>query len=146
VAYHAAMLAVAVGSDKEERYLKAVRRRRIKIDKPNLNESGLSYKMSADGKRILKGFQAIEGIGPATARDLVAGQPYSSWTDFADKAIGTEISGVRTFHPDQTSAEQLIGTVKALYTAGVFDKEVVPPLGEGYVKKTRKKKILEEAA
>jgi DNA polymerase-3 subunit alpha len=146
VAYHAAMLAVAVGSDKEERYLKAVRRRRIKIDRPNLNESGLSYKMSADGKRILKGFQAIEGIGPATARDLVAGQPYSSWTDFADKAIGTEISGVRTFHPDQTSAEQLIGTVKALYTAGVFDKEVAPPLGEGYVKKTRKKKILEEAA
>lgn len=45
------------------------------------NRSGEGFRV-LDEQTILGGFSDIRGIGPELARDLVARQPYRSWTDF----------------------------------------------------------------
>ena len=141
VEYHAALLSVASGTDREEKYLKAARRRKITVSEPNLNESAMHYTMSKDKKKILKGFLSLDGVGVVMARHLCAGQPYRSWEDFSKKSVGTKVTGLKEFHEGETSSEQLQGTVRILYEQGMFKKIGQPPLGAGYVKKTRKKKV-----
>jgi DNA polymerase-3 subunit alpha len=139
IEFHAALLEVAGGTDKETQYIRATRGRGIRIRKPDLNGSKQGYAIHR--KAIRKGFLAIDGLGPVIARHLERGQPYKSWDDFAAKAVGTKISGVKDFHPHETSPDQLVGTVRILYDLGVFADSIGdPPFGEGYVKPTRRKK------
>lgn len=139
VEFHAALLQVAGGTDKEPQYVRATRARGIRVRNPDLNGSKAHYAIHRDS--IRKGFLAIDGLGPVMARQIERGQPYSDWTDFASKAVGTRISGVKDFHPGQTSADQLVGAVKMLHHVGAFEDSIGGlPLGEGYVKPTRRKK------
>jgi DNA polymerase-3 subunit alpha len=127
VEFHAALLAVAAGTDKEEHYVRVTRKRGVKVRSPDLNGSGSVYRM--DGKVIRKGFLSIDGIGPAMAPSLVAGQPYADWDDFVTKAITLKISGVKPFKKGKTCPEELVGAVRSLFEAGAFRDSLEIPFG-----------------
>jgi DNA polymerase-3 subunit alpha len=130
VHFHAALLAVAAGTDKEVQYLRVTRRRKVKVKGPDLNGSGAVYRVDPTGRWVRKGFRSIDGIGPGTAPALERGQPYIDWEDFVTKSIGTSIDGVKPFKKGKTTPEELIGTVKALYEAGAFEDSIGnPPFG-----------------
>lgn len=128
--FHAALLAVAAGTDKEAKYLTVTRRRRVRVLPPDLNASKLVYAVDTRRKAIRKGLLSIEGIGMAMARDLVANQPYVDWADFTTKCIGTKVTGVKPFKPNVTVEDDLVGTVRHLHRANAFrDSLGATPLG-----------------
>ena len=126
VEFHAALLAVATGTDKEKQYIKTTRRRKLKIKSPSINRSGVVYAMDPSRKYIRRGLQSIKGVGIAMARDLVAHQPYEDWADFQAKLTGTKVTGLKTFKPGKTYVDELVGTVKALHEAEAFAESIGP--------------------
>ena len=131
VQFHAALLAVAAGTEKEAYYIRTTRQRRYRIKSPDVNVSGQVFAMDPNGKSIRKGLLSIKGLGRAMAVDLVANQPYADWDDFVTKSIGTKVTGVKPFKPGVTTPDELIGTVAALYQAGAFKDSIGdPPFGK----------------
>jgi DNA polymerase-3 subunit alpha len=128
VEFHAALLSVAAGTDKEPKYLRLARRRNVRVKSPDINGSGKSYRV--DRNAIRRGFLSVEGIGRQIADALVRGQPYVDWEDFVTKSIGTRITGVKSFVPEQTLPGELIGSVKQLHEVGAFASIGDPPFGE----------------
>lgn len=128
--FHAALLAVAAGTTKEDHYLRVTRKRGVRVLPPDLNASKLVYAVDTRRKAIRKGLLSVDQVGMAMARDLVAGQPYVDWADFTTKSIGTKVTGVKDFRPGVTVEDDLKGTVKALHHANAFRDSLGPtPLG-----------------
>jgi len=139
VQFHAALLAVASGTDKEAQYITATRKRGYRIKRPDINSSGLVYTVDKSGKSIRKGLLSVPGVGLGMAPDIVASQPYSDWDDFATKMIGTKVTGIKPFKPGETSEAELVGAVAKLHAAGAFEDSIGSlPLGNGKVKKVIK--------
>lgn len=112
--FHAALLAVASGSDKERGYQIATRARRIRLLKPDVNSAGATYKVDPKGQGIRRGLTSIKSIGPATARKIEEQQPFTSIEDFCDRV---NISGVKDWHNDKTYDT---GSLKVLAEAGAL--------------------------
>lgn len=128
--FHSALLSVAAGTDKEQRYLRVTRNRGVRVLPPDLNASKHVYAVDNRRKAVRKGFLSIPYVGKATADDLVANQPYGDWDDFVTKSIGTKVTGVKPFRPGVTVEDDLVGTVKHLHHANAFRDSLGPiPLG-----------------
>jgi len=64
----------------------------IEIKKVDLNESAVDFEIV--GKGIHIGFSKVKGIGLNAAKEIVAGQPYDSLTDFLHR-IGTDANRLK---------------------------------------------------
>ena len=78
----------------------------IKIIPPDINNSGSNYEV-LDRKTIVMGFSAIKGLGEKGVINIVANQPYSSFSDFLLRTEGRVINKLR---------------MEALAKSGCFDK------------------------
>ena len=120
VEYFASLLEVFSGNDKEAEYKKACRTKGIRIKRPHLNDSGISYSVDSTGRCIRQGITNLKGIGPKTAQRIVELRPeggYTSIEHFA-RTVGSRVSGVKPFMED---GDDTVGALGILKEAGLFD-------------------------
>ena len=115
--YHTALLGVASGGDgkKENRYLRATRRRGIRVLAPEINTSGATYTIDATRGSIRRGLQSIDGVGSITAARLEALQPFEDLDDLVARAATATISGHKEY---DGSPESLTGILRKLWDSG----------------------------
>jgi DNA polymerase-3 subunit alpha len=112
--FHAALLAVASGSDKERDYQIATRARQIHLLKPDVCNSGATYTVDPKGRGIRRGLTSIKGVGVATAREIERKQPFNDLKDFCDRV---KISGIKDWAVDGTYE---VGALQTLAEAGAL--------------------------
>jgi DNA polymerase-3 subunit alpha len=78
----------------------------IKITPPDINESGLGFKV-LDKQTILYGIESVKHVGPTGAREIFDNRPYISYDDFAARVPARAVN--------KTAKESLIGV-------GAFDR------------------------
>lgn len=81
--FYAAFLTHEEEDEKIELCLREMRVREIEVDPPDVNASGIGY--SVENGRILLGLAAIEGIGGASAQEIIKHRPYDSFEDFCQR-------------------------------------------------------------
>lgn len=84
-AFYTATLAIR---DKDEDLLRIAaeaRRMGIAVLPPDVNISRGRFTLSDDGKSIVGSVADIKGIGPATAQNITAARPFTSFLDFYEK-------------------------------------------------------------
>jgi DNA polymerase-3 subunit alpha len=124
--FHAALLAVAAGSDKEPEYLRAARNRGVRILPPDVNYSGASYRVDTSRQgSVRKGLTGIKGIGDVAAMAIEAAQPFHSLKHFSTSVDPRKVTGVKAMPTDidtmqAAHEEDLVGIVRKLSAAGAF--------------------------
>ena len=118
--FHAALLGVAAGGErkKEDRYLRATRKRGIHILPPALNVSGDTYTVDKQRGAIRKGLRAVDGVGEKSAAVLAAGAPYRDLNDLVERSPSRPISGGKDY---DGTPESLKGVLGKLRDAGLLD-------------------------
>ncbi len=86
VEFYAASLAQTADKDKRKKMLKECKRDALVVLPIHINKSKQEFAIEDEGLRI--GFQDIRGIGPVAGMNLVASQPYTSYTDFIGAVMG----------------------------------------------------------
>lgn len=114
--FHTALLEANAGTDKEDVYLKEVRRLGIPVLKPHVNKSAVSWTLDRPHGAIRKGIKSIAGIGVAGAADLVANAPYSSVADLCTRCLARAVSGRK----DYLETGEYKGTLLRLKQAGAL--------------------------
>lgn len=114
--FHTALLGVASEGDanKENRYLRATKRRQIRILAPEINASGASYTLDERRGAIRKGLCSIPGVGTLSAERLCELQPFEDLDDLVARAKG-KVSGWKTY---DGTGESLTGVLGHLYDSG----------------------------
>jgi DNA polymerase-3 subunit alpha len=115
--FHAALLAVAAGTDKETHYQRVTRHRGIRLLKPDVNSSRATYSVDHSVGAIRRGLLSLDGIGPVVAREVEAFQPYRSIDEFCEKVNPVKVSGVYAYLEDKDLS---IGKLAVLYSAGAM--------------------------
>jgi DNA polymerase-3 subunit alpha len=118
VEFHTALLDVSSGSPKEDNYVSATRARNIKIKIAHVNESNESYTISKNGKYIRKGLRSIKGLGPASAKKIVAARPEDGYESTKQFARLTKVSGTK---PYLETGDMEVGTFGKLYENRAFE-------------------------
>jgi len=115
--FHTALLGVASEGDgkKETRYLRATRRRGLRVLAPEINASAASYSIDDRREAIRKGLQSIDGVGGISADKLERRKPFTDLDDLVAKAAEESISGFKEY---DGSPESLSGVLGKLYTSG----------------------------
>jgi DNA polymerase-3 subunit alpha len=126
VEFHAALLAVAAGSDKEQQYLQATKLRELQILRPDVEESGVSYAMGQNRSKkvIRKGLTSIKGVGIKAAEAIVKARPeggFKTIANFAELVDHRKCTGL--IHVRE-SGDLSVGTVNKLYEAGALERLV----------------------
>lgn len=81
--FYAAMLMHEKREEKVKNILKDMQKHGIKILPPDINKSGLSYKI--DGEHLRAGFKGVKFLGDEAIENIIKNQPYSSITDLQNK-------------------------------------------------------------
>jgi len=115
--FHAALLAVAAGTDKEVPYKRVTKMRDIRILKPDINISGATYTVDKKKNCIRRGLMTIEGIGPKVAREIQANQPFKSLDDFCERVSPRIVTGIKKY---RETGEPDVGKLQVLYESGVM--------------------------
>jgi DNA polymerase-3 subunit alpha len=116
--FHAALLAVASGdSKKEPGYLRATRRRGVRIKDPHVNYSESTYAVDKDHGVIRKGLRSINGIGEKSAEVLASLRPYRDLDDLVERTPARPVTRGQAY--DGTGAS-LAGVLGACYEAGAL--------------------------
>jgi DNA polymerase-3 subunit alpha len=102
VEFHAALLAVAAGTDKEQKYISTTVKRGVKLLKPDVNYSQTTYAVDPNGRGVRKGLVSIKGIGYKAARAITGSQPFKDMADFAERVNPRMISGLNDYRKDGT--------------------------------------------
>jgi len=115
--FHTALLDVASSGDsaKENKYLRATRRRGIKVLAPDINRSGAGYTCDVAREAIRKGLRSIAGVGAISADKLAERQPYDDLDDLVSQAASQAVSGHKEY---DGSPESLTGILGKLYDSG----------------------------
>ena len=118
--FHTALLGVASADDakKEGRYLRAARRRGIRVLAPDINVSGATYTVDERLDAVRKGLQSVDGVGAISAEKLEALQPFDGLDDLVQRAATAAISGHKEY--DGTFAS-LTGILGKLCASGCLD-------------------------
>lgn len=116
--FHAALLAVAAGDDKEAKYLRVTRRRGISVLSPHVNVSGDSYTMDVRRGAIRKGLVSVKGVGAVSAGVIAAFAPYRDLRDLVERTPAKPVSRGKNF---DGTPESLIGVLGALRDAGALN-------------------------
>ena len=117
--FYAAVLSVAAGTPKEDPYVTAVRSAGIRIQRADVNESGVSYAVGSKG--IRKGLLAIKGIGGKVAKELIDKRPdggYSSLHELCMLVNRRIITGAKAYIEN---GELDVGVIGKLVEAGALD-------------------------
>ena len=64
------------------KYIKEARDRDVKVEPPNVNESGKKFEPVPERKVIVAGLSSIKGIGPKAVDEIINHRPYKSFEDF----------------------------------------------------------------
>jgi DNA polymerase-3 subunit alpha len=114
--FHTALLGVASEGDtkKETRYLRATKRRQIRVLAPEINTSGASYTIDEARGAIRRGLQSIHGVGSISAEKLHGLQPFTDLSDLVARC-SHRVSGWKEF---DGSPESLTGVLERLYDSG----------------------------
>jgi len=129
VEFYAALLSVAAGQSKaknekqskEQRYASAARRDGIRLLRPDVNYSGVTYSVDPRGRGIRRGLVAIKGIGETNARAIVearADGPFTSLEDFAQRVDHRKVNGIKPF---LLEGDKTVGKFGILVDTGAFD-------------------------
>ena len=130
VEYYAALLAVAAGESnknkktgrtKEQTYLRAARKRRVRILSPDINLSGATY--TVDKRGVRKGLLSIPKIGAVVSTELIKARgdrPFADLDDFARRCYETsgKITGIK---PYLQTGDKTIGHLGILLDSGAMD-------------------------
>lgn len=123
VEFYAALLSVAAGNkDKEPQYVRVVRGMDIRLMRPHVNYSGVTYSVDPRGRGIRRGLMAIKGVGRLSAEAIVAARdttPFSSLSDFAHRVDHRKITGVKPYLEDR---DLTVGVFGKLYDSGALDE------------------------
>lgn len=92
--------------------IQEARRMGLRILPPDINESGVGFKVTPRGIRY--GLDQIKGIGDAAVKDIVAGQPYTSWDDYLARKGRAANSGVTRTLVEVGAFDRLIENRRAL--------------------------------
>lgn len=109
--YMTALLQTWAGRQKEDLYVKEVRRMEIRIMPPHINISGDSWSIDRQRKAIRRGLLSIKGVGAASAKAIADGQPYSSLTDLYNRTSARAVTGMKDYlagKPPKGVTEKLI--------------------------------------
>lgn len=117
VEFHTALLGVASGGEKESRYLRATRKRGIRVLAPDINISGATYTIDHTRGAVRKGLQSIDGIGAITAECLAEYAPFESLDDLAHRVPPRPVSGAKEY---DGTPESLNGVLGKLYASGAL--------------------------
>jgi DNA polymerase III subunit alpha len=115
--YHAAVLVVAAGTDKEDEYKRVTRSRGLRILKPDVNASKATYTVDLKTQSIRKGLLAIEGVGPVVAREIENHQPYRSVEDLCERVNPTKVSGSYAYLENKDTS---VGKLAVLFSSGAM--------------------------
>jgi DNA polymerase-3 subunit alpha len=124
VEFHAALLAVAAGTDKEPKYIKAVRQRDIRIIRADIEDSLATYSVANKRGAIRKGLMAIKGVGEKAATAIVEARPdggFGSVQQFAELTNHRKVNGIKPLR-ESDYHDFSVGTVNKLYEAGALDR------------------------
>ena len=114
--FHAALLETAVGTAKEDQYVKETRRMKVPILPACVNNSAVSWAMDPSGKALRRGLSSIKGIGAKAADAIVANAPYSSVEDVIARCPAKSVTGGKQWAKEGT----LTGVLEALRQAGAL--------------------------
>jgi DNA polymerase III subunit alpha len=119
--YHTALLGVASGgeSKKEDRYVRATRRRGIRVLAPDINISGATYTVDEARAAIRRGLQSIDGVGQISAARLEALQPFRDLDDLVLRAAAQTVSGHKEY---DGTPESLTGVLGKLRDSGCLER------------------------
>jgi DNA polymerase-3 subunit alpha len=120
--WHAAMLAASSGTDKEDAYLQATRRKQIRLMRPDINDSKATYAVDPKGRGIRKGLASIKGIGVSTAEKIAVHAPFK---DVADLCTRAKPSGSKDF---LNSGSYEVGILNKLYEARALNSILEEPV------------------
>lgn len=127
IEFHAALLAVAAGTEKEAKYLKATRLRDIRVVRADVEESDVRYAVTRRGDAIRKGLMAIKGVGDKAAAAIVAARPsggFKTVQAFVENVDHRKCSGIKPLRESLAKGHEpdySVGTVNKLYEAGALD-------------------------
>lgn len=118
--FHAALLAVAAaGSSKRlPEYIRATRRRGIRVLQPHVNNSGSTYRVDRARKAIRKGLVDVKGIGMITSAVLAEHAPYQNLADLIERTPSKPVTGGKNY---DGTPESLEGVLECLYEAGALN-------------------------
>lgn len=113
-------LAAILSTVEKERiseFIHEARRLGYKVLPPDVNESGMGFKMGAN-LSIRYGFNSVMGIGEGAANAIIEGQPYTSWDDFLARkgakcnmghiAILAAVGTFDSIYPNRKALESLL--------------------------------------
>jgi DNA polymerase-3 subunit alpha len=115
--FHAALLAVAAGDKKEPGYLRATRKRGVRVLQPHVNVSGDTYTVDRDRGAIRKGLRSIDGVGEKSAAVLAALAPYRDLSDLMERTPNQPITGGGKY---DGTPDSLTGVLRALRDGGAL--------------------------
>lgn len=125
VEFFAALLAVAAESNskKEPGYVSAARGAGIRLLRPDVNASDVTYGVDPRRKGIRRGLVAIKGVGVKQAAELVALRPGGGYTDLKHLSetvyrVGSPVTGLKPFLKD---GDDTVGTIGKLKEAGALE-------------------------
>jgi DNA polymerase-3 subunit alpha len=112
-----ALLEVWSGREKEDLYVKEARRMKLRMLPPHVNTSGVVWTLDRKHKAIRKGLLSIKGVGDKAAEEIIAGAPYSSYSDLCTRVSGRGITGGKEWLKSGTVS----GRLKTLEDVGALD-------------------------
>lgn len=116
--FHAALLSVAAGGDKEKKYVVTTKKRGIRILAPEINVSGSSYTVDKRQHAIRRGLVSINGIGLKIAEKVAELAPYEDLDDLVRRVPPRPVSGGKNY---DGTPESLEGALGHLYESGTLD-------------------------
>jgi DNA polymerase-3 subunit alpha len=83
-------------SNKIPAYVEEARRMGYKVLPPDINSSGRGFSLGDSGLDIRYGLDAIKGVGEAALTPILANQPFTSFEDFRERAVGVNSGVLKT--------------------------------------------------
>jgi DNA polymerase-3 subunit alpha len=115
--FHAALLAVAAGEDKELEYISATRKRGVSVLPPAVNASRDTYAVDTKRGAIRKGLRSVNGVGEKSAEILAQLAPFKDLDDLVQRSPARPISGGKDY---DGTIESLTGVLGKLRDGGAL--------------------------
>lgn len=112
VEFHGGLLAVAAGSKKEQNYLRATRRRGVRVLPAHVNISGDTYTVDRDRGVVRKGLRSVDGVGEKSAEVIAANAPYRDLADLVERSPARPVSGGKDFDGTPESFNGVLGKLR----------------------------------
>lgn len=79
----------------KHKYIAAARSEGFKFLPPSVNDSSAGFSFDRDTGGIRVGLARIKGLGPVAIREILAGQPYTSFDDFKERTTRRAVNATR---------------------------------------------------